>query len=624
MIRLISSVILAILAIGILSVAGATAAKVGTDEVMRTPAVQVSEQSRAVVLNEAIVPFAHSNASVTVQSDQEVFIGTGNGVDVADYLKDSSHQEITEVDFNDKFVLRDISGAGDPLADPASLDWWTSSKKAAGSSSASFDLDGEPEWIVVTSADPEQKLDATISMGMQVKGVLGWCVLGAGVAVLLLGLAVFLALGWWMNRLRPPKRSRSSRSGPSASAAVSTAGTSGSGGVETRRPNVPEPADDATDSDDDAPPASGADVPAAGTGDPTTRRGARRAAPSDKPSRPKVTKVLGSATRKKPGQKKSGRRAATFAALSVGTVVLSGCAMPVQPSKVEVTPPSKVAMSKGDGPELIASYTESLNKSYQDNLAGIDDLQGEPLLTRTKADQIIREKTGEKATVFGYSDVTVAAPRLDEYPLWAIARATPNGAEKTSQLLLVVRESSTSDWKVLQSVFGPKNDIPAFIGKQDGSVAVATDADVEAINGAVNVASDFLETGKKPEQGTSVDAAAFADYRDYVSNFKKKDSGFSSVETRCEPFADADLTSHAIEAKDNALALAEVRCTLTVKVDESFSLDLGTAIEALLGDKNEGSTVEVTTSHPLVVWVNDKGEATLGTDDWSLIGASTK
>ena len=161
------------LAIGSLCIAGAavlgglsTSAlmSVGSGEVATTDAFTVSDGAYALVLDEAIVPFQGTEATLTVESDSELFIGTANGVDVDDYLTGVAHEEITDIDFPDTAVHRAVAGDPAPAADAASRDWWTASDTAT-TVSHTFDLDADPQVIVVTAAQEDGSLaDARVTV----------------------------------------------------------------------------------------------------------------------------------------------------------------------------------------------------------------------------------------------------------------------------------------------------------------------------------------------------------------------------------------------------------------------------------------------------------------------------
>ncbi len=522
------------LSVLILLIAVPTAFKVGTDDVIDTPA-RTLHGGQAVVFDENLVPFSGATAFLHISSDSDLFVGTANGVDVDDYVADTSYHLITDVEFPGDFTQRLVSGSSTLGADPGDLDWWTS-KQTGKSVTVRFSPTERPQYIVVASPSGAKAIDVDVRMGLQTSGVFGYCMIGFGLALVLLAIAALLFTWWRSNRL-PPARPLGARRG--------------------------------------------------------TRRGT-------------------AASR-------------TLAGAIAGTAVLaaSGCTAPVQPRTVEPVVPTKIAIPHSKAPAFIKRYSTQLEKSYRHDLHGLSNIQADPQLTRTRALAVTSDAADGRLRAPAYSSVTVAAPRLTKYPLWFIARAKDGGPD----YLLVERDRSTSPWRVVQTVHAGKK-LPAMIGRSDGSTPQASSKEVAELTTSAKAVAHFLQTGSKPDDGTRVSAKGLTDYRSYVGRLRSKKSGFKSVKPACK-VDDADMTSRAIKTKDSVTALAEIRCTLSVSVPSSFSLDLGSSIEALLGGQGQESesgnnTIEVTSSHPIVLSRADDGTTEVVGTDWYLIGADSK
>lgn len=188
---------------------------VGTGEVTETEPFAVGDEAYALLLDQAIVPFEKTEATLTVESDQELFIGTANGVDADDYLTGVAHEEITDVEFPDTAVHRTVAGEPTPVSAPDSRDWWTHTDTGT-TVSHTFDLEAEPQVIVVAPAAEDGNLaDARVTLSMDVHEVLGLSIAGFAGAVALLGLGAFYLLRWWFGRFRPRAKPRRSRAGAS-------------------------------------------------------------------------------------------------------------------------------------------------------------------------------------------------------------------------------------------------------------------------------------------------------------------------------------------------------------------------------------------------------------------------
>ncbi|GAA4284848.1 hypothetical protein GCM10022261_23790 [Brevibacterium daeguense] len=207
MIRLILGAVCAIAGLTVAGLAVSAIAAVGTDEVTGTEPFTVQDGAYAVVLNEQLVPYEGASAAITATGEQELFIGTASGVDTASYLTGIAHEEITEVDFGARALAhRFVPGEPQPAAPVTNRDWFLDTS-AGTTVTHRFDLDAEPNVVLIAPVDPEGNLDGvTVSMSMDVQGVLAFSLLGAGLAVLFLGLAAFLLLRWWSSRLRPPPK----------------------------------------------------------------------------------------------------------------------------------------------------------------------------------------------------------------------------------------------------------------------------------------------------------------------------------------------------------------------------------------------------------------------------------
>lgn len=550
--RLIGACVCAALSALILIVAVPTAIKVGTDDVIDTPA-ETLHGGQAIVFNENLVPFSRATAFLHVSSDSPLFVGTANGVDVDDYVADTSYQLITGVDFPGDFTHRLVSGSTALGGDPGALDWWTS-KRTGRSTTVRFSPTDHPQYIVVRAPSGAKSIDASVRMGLHTDGVFGYCLIGFGLALLLLVLAAALFL-WWRSTRLPPARPL---------------------GRTPARPRSDTLPDDVR-----------------------PHRDARAA---------RKTMLRGAAV--------------------AGTVLIaaSGCAAPVHPRAVQPVEPTKIAMPRSAAPAFMKSYTKALDASYRHDLHGLSDIQGEPQLARTRALAITNgsgaDESGDRLHAPAYSSVTVAAPRLSEYPLWFIARAEDGGPD----YLLVERATSTSPWRVVQTVHSGKK-LPALIGRRDGSAPLASTKQQRQLASSARSVAHFLQTGAKPDDGTHVGADGLDEYRSYVGRLRNKKSGFTSVTPKCS--VRGDMTRHAVKTKGSVTALAEIRCTLTVSVPSSFSLDLGSSIEALLGAAGHESdgrahSIEVTSSHPIVLSRSSDGSTDVVGTDWYLIGADSK
>lgn len=233
MIRVAIGLICAVGGLVLAALAASALSVVGTGEVTETEPFAVEDEAYALLLDQAIVPFEKTEATLTVESDQELFIGTANGVDADDYLTGVAHEEITDVEFPDTAVHRTVSGEPAPASAPDSRDWWTHTDTGT-TVSHTFDLEAEPQVIVVAPAAEDGNLaGAQVTLSMDVHEVLGLSIAGFAGAVALLGLGAFYLLRWWFGRFRPRPKPRQRRAGASPERAGVRAGAGAAARGET-------------------------------------------------------------------------------------------------------------------------------------------------------------------------------------------------------------------------------------------------------------------------------------------------------------------------------------------------------------------------------------------------------
>ncbi len=558
---------------------------VGTDEVTETPAFEVSDGSYAVVLDEAIVPFSGTNVTIeaTNADGKELFLGTANGVDTASYLDGVSQVQISDVDFPNEATHRSIPGDPAPAADIAGRDWWTSAETGA-TVSKTFDLDADPQVLVIAPATAGENLDGTtVQLKMRVAGVLALSLIGLAAAIIAFGFAAYFFLRWWNGRIRPRKQS---------------------GKLKERRPSTEAPRRKSRKSTSTTgqEPADGAPTD---SGNPTGKPAAEPAKPAAPPRR-RNTRV----------------RAATGITLASG-LALTGCgALPIaQPDTPQVTPYERTAVRPGEAGEFMTSYTESLDKILADKGEGLETIQGAPLIDRTRAQIQIADKTKQNLRAPNFTEVVAGGPAFTDYPMWFYALGTTGGDEKLTQVQLATRESASVQPLVRTAVFIPADQAPTLLADGSGAVEPAPQKFTEEMATAADQISTFLKDGKVDGGIVSgLDQGGFKSFQDYVGGLRNEDSGFDDVTVECTPYQDLDFGSMTLTTENGALGMGEIRCTLTIKVPEDYSVDLGDTIEAVKTNDKDGNTVKVDTAQPYVLLKDGETITALNTD-WDILSS---
>ncbi|RBP68012.1 hypothetical protein DFO66_101236 [Brevibacterium sanguinis] len=532
---------------------GSALSVVGTDEVSETPPFTVSEGAHAIVLDEAIVPYSGTDATLeaTAANGQELFIGTASGVDVDSYLDGVAQVQISDVRFPDEAVHRSIPGEPAPEAPVAEQDWWTS-KDTGNSVAKTFNLDADPEVLVIAPADPEQSLEGTtVTMKMRVEGVFGWSLIGIAVAIILFGAALYFGLRWWNGRIRPKKKDMNS---------------------SDDHARQPDPARSA----------------------PPGQRAAKR------------TRTM---------------RIGTTAVLASG-LALSGCGvLPIaQPADPHITPYERTAVRPGEAGKYMTEYTESLDQILADGGTGLERIQGAPLIDRTRAQIQIAKKAKQKLAAPNFTEVVAGGPSFEEYPMWFYAFGTTDGDEKMTQIQLVTRESAAARPIVRAASYIPAEQAPTLLANGRGAVETAPKDFTDSLAPSADTIAKYLVDGKADKSLGGLEEGGFTSFRDYLGELRGKESGFDQVDAKCSPYTDLDFASMTLKTEAGAIGMGEVRCTLTIKVPQDFSLDLGDTIEAVKTNDKDGDTVEVDTAHPYVL-VESADALTAMSVDWDIISS---
>ncbi|WP_350269238.1 hypothetical protein AAFP32_11340 [Brevibacterium sp. CBA3109] len=559
---------------------------VGTDEFTETEDFTVKDGAYAVVLDEAIVPY--SGTSVTVEAanadGKELFVGTANGVDTDSILDGVAQEQISNVEFPSAVEHRFIPGDAAPEATLTDRDWWIS-QDTGEKVAKTFDLDADPQVLVISAANEGENLDGTtVSLKMRVEGVLALSLFGIALGIILAGFAAFFFLRWFNGRIRPEKKTavarntdRGSGSGPG----------SGSG----------------TGAD-----AEGANVD---SGRVQSSRLVKHPDPA-KAASPRGTNTRG----------RRSLRMVTAASLTTG-LALSGCtALPVaQPHSPDITPYERTAMRPGEAGTFMTGYTESLDGILNDGGAGLEKIQGEPLIDRTRAQILIAKKAKQKLRAPNFSEVVAGSPSFTEYPMWFYAFGTAKGDEKLTQVQLATRESASTDPIVRTASYIPTDQMPTLMADGHGAVEPGPEGFNKEMTTTADQVSKFLVDGKADKaDADGLKEGGFKDFRGYLGDLRGKDSGFDKVDVSCKPYEKLDFTSMTLSTEHGAIGMGEVRCTLTIEVPDDYSVDLGDTIEAVKSNDKDGNTVKVDTAHPYVLMKTGDELSAVATD-WNVLSS---
>lgn len=553
------------------------------------------------------MPYSGSSVTVTAKNSKgtELFVGTASGVDADSYLDGVAQEQISDVSFPNSATHRFTPGDEKPEADIADRDWWIS-QDTGKTVAKTFDLDAEPQVLVIAPANSDDSLDGTtVSLQMRVKGVFALSLLGIAGTIILAGFSVFFFMRWWASRIRPPKK-------------------------DAGRPNGSGPEGGGPDSSDSGPGGgSGSGRGGRGLADDHTATG--ESGPATQPISTVQPDTAGQVPpRRRDLRNRRSFRAVTASVLGTG-LVLSGCAnMPIaKPSSPDTTPYERTAVRPGEAGKFMTNYTESLDKTLGDKGSDLDKIQAAPLIDHTRAQIQIADKAKQKLRAPNFTEVVAGSPNFTEYPMWFYAFGTADknstdGDKQLTQVMLVTRESASTDPLVRSASYIPTDQMPTLMADDSGAVKKGPEDFSEDLTTASGDVSSFLVDGKAKSGGPEgLKEGGFKGFRDYLGDLRDKDSGFDKVDVDCKPYEDLKFEDMTLSTENGAIGMGEVRCTLTIKAPSDYALDLGDTVEAVKTNDKEGDTIKVDTAHPYVL-MKTGDELTAVATDWNVLSSKVE
>lgn len=575
MIRLVLSGLSALVGVLSLILVISALSVVGFDDVTQTKPHKVGDGTYAVVFDQQSIPFTKTTATISADSEKPIMLGVANGVDSSSFLTGVKHEEITEVKFPRDITTRSVAGEETPAKTAQSRDWWIDTTEGTHVS-RSFDVDGDPQTVVIAPTGENPNLNGTtIHISVEMKGVLAFCLMGIALSIIAFA-GAFALFMWWRNDQPRAKRK---------------ANVKGEAEVADK------------DADPQTAPQKGGSV--------------------EKSAR--TTFQAGLAQKVRSVAKN--RRARGVSAFAVVTAVtLSGCGLPVaQPKQPEIEKYTRPGIRQGEASKFLKDYSDQLDEALKGDHKKLDQIQTGPLLQRTRAEVAIAEKTDGKLSSPRFSSVLVASPNFEKYPMWFVAFGAVDKKDAGSQALLVTRESATEEWTVTQALFVPDDQVPGFEVDEGGSAERAPGGFATKLGDTSDVVAKYLSDGKKEHldgANISTEGKAFSDFRDYVDSYSEGDNAFDKVSTECKPYEDVDLSAYTLATTDGSIGFGEIRCTLTLEVPAEYAVTLPKAVEAVKTSEEKGSRVIIETSVPFMMHESD-GVKAVGTG-WFMLESRTE
>lgn len=172
-------------------------------------------------------------------SGQQIFIGIGPQEDVARYLANVRHSELTKVDFSPfRVQYREVPGDAVPAA-PGTQTFWSTSAQGTGTQQIEWDLRTGRWAMVVMNADGGTPVSVDLQAG--VRSDLLWPVfiglLISGIALLVVGVPLIVAGAAGLGRHGPPPHGPAA--GPAAVPAAAPYAATPPAGTPPGSPSTP-------------------------------------------------------------------------------------------------------------------------------------------------------------------------------------------------------------------------------------------------------------------------------------------------------------------------------------------------------------------------------------------------
>jgi hypothetical protein len=130
--------------------------------------------------------FGRIRLTVDSNDSRPVFVGVARTADVSRYLAGTSHELVTDLEYEPfRADYRRLAGDGRPAA-PTTRDFWTASTHGVGRQTLTWEVDDGAWSIVVMNADGSRGVDVGLEAGAQL-GLLsgaGWGAIIAGLVML--------------------------------------------------------------------------------------------------------------------------------------------------------------------------------------------------------------------------------------------------------------------------------------------------------------------------------------------------------------------------------------------------------------------------------------------------------
>jgi hypothetical protein len=332
-------------------------------------------------------------------------------------------------DLPSDFGTQEMKGVSERLNPPTGLDWWVADAGGAGKQSAEWETKDGAYDVVVMNADGTPGVDATVTVGAELKGLFGICLVVLGVGLISLVLGIWLMMP---RRRRPEQTSTPETTQQTMPYVVPTVPS---------RPSAPAPA---------VPPVP--PVPEAPVADEPVEE------PDEEPA-PRPAPVPGIPPQYQAPAYSPPRVKRVASALTGGIMLLTATGCVAVPQQNTTTGPvTRAAVTVADGLAVVQKYNALNNQANQARDPKLSEaIEADPTLAMTRAGYQIGRKTDEagkdKVKPFTYTDPVVGAPQYGSYPMRFVVASGVSTSPDSKQLGVWERTTAGDPWVLKYSVY---------------------------------------------------------------------------------------------------------------------------------------------------------------------------
>lgn len=190
--RRLVGILLMLTAVGCSLAGSAMAIVLGPDSRAVTGPHPMSFDGVALVTAPQVISWAGPTVTVAVElpGQTPVFVGLGNAVDVADYLRTTRLKRVDSFQVPWTVTTSEVGGRDFVPAAPTALDWWLAQSAGQGGAAITFPLPDQTVSLAVIAIGDATLEGLEVTASYDVKGGFG---IGLGLAGFGIGLALF---GW--------------------------------------------------------------------------------------------------------------------------------------------------------------------------------------------------------------------------------------------------------------------------------------------------------------------------------------------------------------------------------------------------------------------------------------------